>query len=113
LVYLQEKGVVFRVSFIELSKVDAHSLLVILLLYEDWVSESVQVKHLSNETSSKKTVDLATESLAPLLIHLPWLLFHQPDPGLMASRWQMMTGLMPGKSVGAHANTSGCRRGIA
>jgi len=42
LVYLQKREVVFKASFIEVSEVDAHSSLAVLL-YEDWISEPLRV----------------------------------------------------------------------
>ena len=72
-------------SFIEISKVDAHSL-VVLLLHENWIGEPARVECLSDEADSEHPVDLVAESLASLLIHLPRLLLHWLDLGLMASQ---------------------------
>jgi len=48
------KGItVFRASFIEVGKVDANSPLTILLLHENGIGESIQVKCFSNEFNSK------------------------------------------------------------
>ena len=79
LVYLRNKEVVFRTSFVKTSEVDAHSLLA-LVLHEDWIGEQFRVKYLSDEADSKQPVDFVAEGLALLLIYLPRLLLHWPDP---------------------------------
>ena len=48
LVYPQKRAT-FGASFIEISEIDAHSPLAILLLYKDWIGEPVRVKRLLDE----------------------------------------------------------------
>jgi len=52
LIYLWKGEVVFKASFIEVSEVDAHSSLAILL-YEDCIGEPIRVERLSDEAGSK------------------------------------------------------------
>jgi len=52
LVYPQKREEVFWASFIEIGKLDA-DLLLVILLYEDWVGEPVRVKCLSDEAGSE------------------------------------------------------------
>ena len=101
-VYLQKREVVFRASF---NEVNAHSQLAVLL-YEDWIGRPIQIKCLSNEADSEKPINLITESLALSSFIFFSFYFIVLTLGFMASKWQMMAGLMPGMLVGAHSNTS-------